>query len=1038
MVHCEASGVSDLAIAEDERLRHCSGETSRNCPNMELSPWLVFSLGVLLQAILISADTDAGDAAGLNGIADSWNKKPSNWNGNDPCGDKWIGISCTKNRIISIRLSSFGLSGTLSGDIQALSALQNLDLSYNKDLGGPVPSSIGKLSNLENLILVGCSFSGEIPEELGQLTQLIFLSLNSNRFTGSIPASLGNLSKLYWFDLADNRLTGELPVSNGINPGLDNLTNTKHFHFGMNQLSGTIPSQIFNSHMKLIHLLLDNNNFSGSIPSTLGLLSPLEVLRFDNNYHLTGPVPSNINNLTKLAELHMENNKLTGLLPDLTGMIALSFVDMSNNSFNASAVPDWFTTLPSLTSLFLENLHVVGQLPQALFSLPAIQTLRLRGNNFNGTLNIGADFSTRLRLIDLRDNQITQITVGGSQYNNKLMLSGNPICAPGSNEKYCASNGQSNEGTPPPYSTPKKCTGLPPRCSEEQILSPNCMCAVPYKGTLFFRSPSFSDLTNTSYYSILEDGMRAKFVDYRLPVDSIAIHDPFVDVNNNLQMGLDVFPDGKTKTYFGEQDISDIGFMLSNQTYKPPGAFGPYYFIGQHYSFANEILVTEKSKSNRLPLIIGVAAGGAVLAAIVLALVIVIVRKKKTPKRTEEPSQSFASWDMKSTSTSVPQLRGARTFTFEELKKITNNFSEANDIGNGGYGKVYRGTLPSGQLVAVKRSQQGSLQGSLEFRTEIELLSRVHHKNVVSLVGFCLDQGEQMLVYEYVPNGTLKESLTGKLISSCFLANISKNVTSSSPDDVDSSLCVICSLPPIDITREVRRAYGLAAPAPGGARRGQGHRHLHELADPPIVHRDIKSSNVLLDERLNARVADFGLSKPLGEDGRGQVTTQVKGTMGYLDPEYYMTQQLTHKSDVYSFGVLMLEVATARKPLERGRYIVREVKAALDRSKDLHGLHEVVDPVLGASPLGLPGMEPYIDLALRCVEEAGADRPSMGEVVGEIERILKMAGGNAGVSGESASNSMSYASRTPRHPYGGDSPFEYSSAGLPSTRVEPK
>jgi serine/threonine protein kinase len=157
---------------------------------------------------------------------------------------------------------------------------------------------------------------------------------------------------------------------------------------------------------------------------------------------------------------------------------------------------------------------------------------------------------------------------------------------------------------------------------------------------------------------------------------------------------------------------------------------------------------------------------------------------------------------------------------------------------------------------------------------------------------------------------------------------------------------------------------------------------------------------------------------------------------GYLDPEYYMTQQLTDKSDVYSFGVLMLEMVTARKPLERGRYIVREVKAALDRSKDLHGLHELLDPVLGASPSGLTGMEQYVDLALRCVEEAGADRPSMGEVVGEIERMLKMAGA---AGGDSASNSMSsYASRTPRHPYGGDSSFDYSTNGLPSTRVEPK
>jgi len=759
-------------------------------------------------------------------------------------------------------------------------------------------------------------------------------------------------------------------------------------------LSGPIPSQIFSSYMKLIHVLLDNNNFSGSIPPTLGLLSTLEVLRFDNNPQLSGTVPSNINNLTKLAELHLENSKLTGPLPDLTGMSALSFVDMSNNSFNASDVPSWFTTLPSLTSLFLENLKISGQLPQALFSLPAVQTLRLRGNHFNGTLTIGSDFSTQLQLIDLRDNEISSITVGASQYSKTLILVGNPICVPGSNEKYCVEPGQSNP-TAAPYSTARNCSALPTPCLSNQLLSPTCICAVPYRGTLFFRSPSFSDLTSPTNFVTLEQDMKTKFEKLNVPVDSIAIHDPFFDSNNNLQMSLELFPSGKVQ--FSEQDISDIGFMLSNQTYKPPGTFGPYYFIGQQYSFANDLAVPSQSKkTNRLPLIIGASAGGAVLAVAVVAIAVFIARRKRTPKGTEDRSQSYVSWDMKSTSAStVPQLRGARTFSFEELRKITNNFSEANDIGNGGYGKVYRGTLPSGQLVAVKRSQQGSLQGSLEFRTEIELLSRVHHKNVVSLVGFCLDQDEQILVYEYVPNGTLKESLTGK------------------------------SGVRLDWRRRLRVVLGAA----------KGVAYLHELADPPIVHRDIKSSNVLLDERLNAKVSDFGLSKPLGEDGRGQVTTQVKGTMGYLDPEYYMTQQLTEKSDVYSFGVLMLEVATARKPLERGRYIVREVKAALDRSKDLYGLHELLDPALGAAPSALAGLEQYVDLALRCVEEAGADRPSMGEAVGEIERMVKMAGAPGT---DSASESMSYASRTPRHPYGGDSPFDYSVGGMPSTRVEPK
>ena len=246
---------------------------------------------------------------------------------------------------------------------------------------------------------------------------------------------------------------------------------------------------------------------------------------------------------------------------------------------------------------------------------------RLRGNRFNGTLTIGSDYSTQLQLIDLRDNQISQITVGGSQYNKQLMyvgtehfalillmaeyllsvdsfiphkshasnvffrLVGNPICSSGNNEKYCTPPGQSNQATPPPYSTSKNCSGLPPPCLSDQLLSPSCVCAVPYRGTLFFRSPSFSDLSNGSYWGQLESGIKAKFLSFSLPVDSVALHDPSVNSVNNLQVALEVFPSGKT--LFGEQDISDIGFILSNQTYKPPAVFGPYYFIGQQYSFAN-------------------------------------------------------------------------------------------------------------------------------------------------------------------------------------------------------------------------------------------------------------------------------------------------------------------------------------------------------------------------------------------------------------------------------------------------------------------
>ncbi|THU46199.1 hypothetical protein C4D60_Mb09t02430 [Musa balbisiana] len=957
--------------------RHCS-RSSR----LAHDRCLVFFLSFLTQMLVVTSDTNSQDAAALNALAVLWKNTPSNWRSSDPCGDNWVGISCNnESRVTSITLSSLGLKGTLTGDIQYLTELQALDLSYNKGLTGGLPSSIGSLSKLVNLILVGCSFYGEIPPEIGSLSLLTFLSLNSNSFTGSIPSSIGNLSNLYWLDLADNKLSGRIPVS----PGLDSLTHTRHFHFGINQLSGTIPRNIFSSDMQLIHVLFDNNNLTGSIPPTLGLVKTLEVLRLDKN-SLTGPVPSNLNNLTKVAELHLANNQLTGSLPNLTGMSALSFVDMSNNSFDESDVPSWFSTLPSLTSLYLEYSRIGGQIPPAIFNYSPLQTVRLKGNRFNGSFDVSEIENSQLELIDLQDNNISSIVLGGG-YNKKLILVGNPACDQHDDLSYC----KIPQLSAPPYSTPQNC--VPVACASDQNLSPNCSCAYPYTGTLYFRSPSYSDLQNTTYYHILERELKASFLQ-KVPVDSVSLNNSFVNSFNNLEMNLQVFPSGKTR--FSEVDVSTLGFMLSNQTFKPPKIFGPFYFIGQAYPAAPEIATSKKS--NHLPVIIGAAAGAAALALVFIGCAAFVITHRRKVKRTAQRRQASGSWDFTkgSSSSSIPQIKGARHFSFNDVKKCTNNFSEANEIGDGGYGKVYKGVLSNGQLVAVKRAQEGSTQGVLEFNTEVELLSRVHHKNLVSLAGFCFDQDEQILVYDYVPNGTLKESLSGK------------------------------SGVRLDWKRRLRVALGAA----------RGLAYLHELASPPIVHRDIKSSNILLDENLNAKVSDFGLSKPLGDKKKGHVSTQVKGTMGYLDPEYYMTQQLTEKSDVYSFGVLLLELVTAKKPIEHGRYVVREVRCAMDKSKDLYGLHELIDPALGLGNR-LGGFEKFVELAMKCVEESGIDRPTMGEVVKEIENIMQLAGMNSNA--DSASNSMSYAgaSRSPvRHPYSNES-FDYSGAA-PSSRLEPK
>ncbi|KAL3506931.1 hypothetical protein ACH5RR_032313 [Cinchona calisaya] len=953
--------------------------------------YLVMSLG--LHGIFCY--TDARDVVVLRSLKDQWQNTPPGWGkSDDPCGAPWEGVSCNNSRVTALGLSTMGLSGKLSGDIGGLTELISLDLSFNRGLTGSLSPRIGDLLNLSILILAGCGFNGNIPTELGNLAQLSFLALNSNNFSGEIPPSLGNLSHLYWLDLADNQLTGSIPVSSSETetPGLDLLKKAKHFHFNKNQLSGPIPETLFSSDMVLIHVLFDGNQLSGEIPSTLGYVQTLEVLRLDRN-DLNGSVPSNLNNLTNVVELNLAHNQLSGPIPNFTGMSSLNYVDLSNNSFQQSKAPVWFTTLQSLTTLIVEYGSLEGIVPQKLFSLPEIQQVKLKNNAFNDTLNMGRSISQQLQLVDLQNNEIPSVTLG-SGYENALILIGNPVCTVAlANTSYCQLQQQSEK----PYSTSLANCGSK-SCPSDQKLSPqSCNCAYPYAGTMYFRGPSFRELSNVTLFHLLEMSLWVKL---DLTPGSVSLQNPFFNVDDYLQVQLGLFP--SIGEYFNRSEIQRIGFALSNQTYKPPEHFGPYYFIAAPYTFA-----AEHGNSISQRIIIAIGVGCAFLVLLLVGLGIYAFWQKKRAETAIGLSKPFASWAPSGKdSGGAPQLKGARWFSYDELKKSTNNFSDNNEIGSGGYGKVYRGMLPSGQVVAIKRAQQGSMQGGLEFKTEIELLSRVHHKNLVGLVGFCFEQGEQMLVYEFMPNGTLRESLSGK--SGIYL----------------------------DWKRRLRVALGSA----------RGLTYLHELANPPIIHRDVKSTNILLDENLTAKVADFGLSKLVSDSSKGHVSTQVKGTLGYLDPEYYMSQQLTEKSDVYSFGVVMLELVTAKQPIEKGKYIVREVRMAMDKSdEEWYGLRNIMDPSI-QNGTNLIGFGRFIDLAIQCVEESAADRPSMSEVVKAIETILQNDGLNTNSTSASSSATDFGVAKGAKHLYdvmprkevNDTDAFDYSGGYTLAAKVEPK
>ncbi|KAF7049105.1 hypothetical protein CFC21_057706 [Triticum aestivum] len=939
-------------------------EEAGGCARMGLRGVLL-ALALLLSVCVPASHglTDSQDTSVLRALMDQWQNSPPTWGqSDDPCGDSpWDGVTCSNNRVISIKVSTMGIKGVLAADIGQLTELQSLDLSFNNDLGGVLTPTIGNLKQLATLILAGCSFHGNIPDELGSLPKLSYMALNSNQFSGKIPASLGSLSSLYWFDVADNQLTGPLPISSNGGMGLDKLTKTKHFHFNKNQLSGPIPDALFSPEMTLIHLLFDGNKFTGDIPDSLGFVSTLEVVRLDRN-SLSGPVPANLNNLTNVNELNLANNQLNGPLPNLSGMTLLNYVDLSNNTFDPSPSPQWFWKLPQLSALIIQSGRLYGTVPMKLFSSPQLQQVILDGNAFNGTLDLGRSISSELSMVSFKDNDFSSVTVTSS-YNGTLALAGNPVCNHLPNTAYC----NVTQHAPSPAYTTSLVKCFSGACPPEQSMSPqSCGCAYPYQGVMYFRAPFFADVGNGTAFQELESKLWTKL---ELSPGSVALQDPFFNSDSYMQVQVKLFPSGGP--YFNRTEVMRIGFDLSNQTFKPPKEFGPYYFIASPYPFPDRNGPASKSKGA----IIGIAVGcGVLLIALVGAAVYALMQRRRAQKATEELGGPFASWARSEERGGAPRLKGARWFSCEELKRSTNNFAEANELGYGGYGKVYRGMLPNGQFIAIKRAQQGSMQGGHEFKTEIELLSRVHHKNLVGLVGFCFEQGEQMLVYEYMSAGTLRDSLTGK-----------------------SGLH-------LDWKKRLRVALGAA----------RGLAYLHELADPPIIHRDVKSSNILMDEHLTAKVADFGLSKLVSDSDKGHVSTQVKGTLGYLDPEYYMSQQLTEKSDVYSFGVVMLELIIARQPIEKGKYIVREAKRVFDAADaEFCGLRGMIDSRI-INTNHLAAFSKFVQLAIRCVEEGAAARPSMSDVVKEIEMMLQ----NEGLSSASTSATDFDVTKTaPRHPY---------------------
>ncbi|XP_059653804.1 probable receptor-like serine/threonine-protein kinase At4g34500 [Cornus florida] len=323
-----------------------------------------------------------------------------------------------------------------------------------------------------------------------------------------------------------------------------------------------------------------------------------------------------------------------------------------------------------------------------------------------------------------------------------------------------------------------------------------------------------------------------------------------------------------------------------------------------------------------------------------------VVEGKKGRSESTESGGSRSETSSSAVSVDGLNIGWGRWYSLKELEMATGWFAEENVIGEGGYGVVYKGVLQDGSVVAVKSLLNNKGQAEKEFKVEVEAIGKVRHKNLVGLIGYCAEGSQRLVVYEYIDNGNLEQWLHGD----------------------------VGPVSPLTWDIRMRIAIGTA----------KGLAYLHEGLEPKVVHRDVKSSNILLDRRWNAKVSDFGLAKLLGSE-KSYVTTRVMGTFGYVSPDYASTGMLNEGSDVYSFGVLLMEIITGRSPVDYSRApgemnLIDWFKGMVSSRRG----EEVVDPLIEVHPSSR-ALKRALLVCLRCIDLDAKKRPKMGQIVHMLE-----------------------------------------------------